>query len=336
MKLLSVILFLFQGSVAFGQFLFQHTWVSRGIQVPYISFNGGTVSPEYLAKHKIDSLSTLYRECHKGKVSKVVFSSSHVLYDSTGSQKEVSGFRHGKMTYHGRYQRTSVPNGLEFKEWQWGRKFRFRYAKQMRIDTVFRVDSSWYKPSMHTNWYLLSVNRKNESGRWLNYIYFNSKGKETYKGFYVYDSSGRLMQIRQFNKGKYHITDFSCAPLPDTLKRSAYDTQCKRTDKDPMGNILEIVEQKRGKQIYILTKKFSPDRSRLLEVSTVYHGRPIRVVYDYDPQERLSNVRYFYKSMEKPYYEIKYYYVEELPCRAESFMKGRMRMVIEYRLRKKV
>src|SRR6185295_8158336 len=116
---------------------------------------------------------------------------------------------------------------------------------------------------------------------------------ETGRTYYTYDDGGeKLLTIAAYKKNKLErFTDYRCLPKEDTMKVQIMNV-CTRTDKDPMGNILEIKEQKKGKKSFVMTYKYSPDHKKLLQVHTKGQKKKDErlVVYTHNEKNHITQI----------------------------------------------
>ena len=165
---------------------------------------------------------------------------------------------------------------------------------------------------------------------------YNRKGMYA-ETVYAYDSTETALQtISSFKKGKLvRFTDYRCLPPKDTLKAEV-SSICKRTDKDPMGNILEITERKIENKTYLVTKKIMPEKHLLLEVIMKGPNRrySYRITYTYNEEGNLVELVRYERGKDKPVETRKFYYNKLLLERSEFLRKGQLKTVYTYEFRK--
>lgn len=308
----------------------------NGLGTSYYFESGpfGFFPADFIKKNKIDSACVQTLNCSNGKTTGTVASQSEIIYDTTQRPVKRTYFENGKMKYRYHYQTTALAGrGWAYQTESWNKKFKLIYASIHHYDSVGRSDSSWIKPSDRKPFYLSYVSVNNSVKRPVFSGNFNKKGQIYSETKYTYDEAGKALQtMSTFKKGKLvRFTDYRCKTQPDTFKVRILNV-CERTDKDPMGNIIEIKEQKTGKKNYVLRYKYTPDKKRLIEVlvTTDKLKNNYRITYAYDDENRIVQIEQFYGNSTQPKWVKKYTYPTTLSARSETYKKGKLTGVYLY------
>jgi hypothetical protein len=309
----------------------------NGLGTSYYFESGpfGFFQTDFIKKNKIDSACVQTLNCANGKTTGTVASQSEIIYDSTSRPVKRTFFENGKMKYSYRYQTTPLAGrGWAYQTQSWNKKFKLIYASIHHYDSVGRSDSSWIKPSDKKPFYLSYVSVNNSAKLLVFSGNFNEKGQLYIETKYTYNETGKALQtMATFKKGKLiRFTDYRCKTQPDTLKIHVVNV-CERTDKDPMGNIIEIKEQKTGRESYVIKYKWTPDKKRLIEimVTTDKLKNNYRIAYAYDDQNRVVQIEQYYGNSTQPKWVKKYMYPSTLSAQSETYKKGKLTAVYVYR-----
>ncbi|MBX7206240.1 MAG: hypothetical protein K1X81_12520 [Bacteroidia bacterium] len=308
----------------------------NGLGTSYYFESGpfGFFPADFIKKNKIDSACVQTLNCANGKTTGTVASQSEIIYDSTTRPVKRTYFENGKMKYSYRYHTTPLAGrGWAYSTEAWNKRYRLTYASLHHYDSVGHSDSSWIKHSDKKPFYLSYVSVNNVAKLPVFSGNFNQKGQLYSETKYTYNETGKALQtMATFKKGKLiRFTDYRCKTQPDTLKIHIVNV-CERTDKDPMGNIIEIKEQKIGKKAFVVKYKYTPDKKRLIEVA-VTSGKAknnTRISYAYDDRDRVIQIEQYYGTSAQPLLIKKYTYPTILSARSETYKKGKLTGVYLY------
>lgn len=316
--------------------------LKNGLGVSYYFESGpfGFFPADYIKKNKIDSACVQTLRCARGKSTETVASQSEIIYDTTAMPVKRTYFEGGKMKYSYRYRIVPLTGrGWAYSTESWDKKYHLIFSSLHHYDSIGRSDSSWIKRSYKKPLRLSYVSVNNATRLPVYSGDFNKNGKLYSETRYSYAADGKTLQtLARYTKGKLiRFTDYRCQTHTDTLKVRILNV-CERTDKDPMGNIIEIKEEKTGKKTIVWKYKYSPDKKRLLEVTAI-SGKPknnTRIVYAYDDQNRVVQIEHYEGTLAKPKWIKKYSYPSVLSARSETYKKGKLTAVYLYRFHSSV
>ncbi|HLP34153.1 MAG TPA: hypothetical protein VK202_11800 [Bacteroidia bacterium] len=306
------------------------------ISIYFSSYEYNNWPPSYLSNSKIRQVTVIRNTSGQKKrsepQSKVV-----TEYDSTGNEIMRQIWYKGKPSRTHRTQTSTTGHGvMSISEWR-GNNNKFMRAALVTWDSVARKSSYSYQYQENGPFLLSNETEYTPFKRLSKQLSYNKKGQLTAFWIYTYHESSQeeLKRIEKYNgKGKsVSEQEFGCtSPGPVASLAKNFIQDCKRTDKDPMGNRIEIEEIQQGKKRIILTSKFNQN-NRLVEVemkdeknNIIKTGRN-----EYNAAGQLILAQLFVKGKKQAAFEKRYFYDGKLLQRVVFSEKGKEKAVTEYR-----
>ena len=308
------------------------------ISIYFSSYEYNNWPPSYLSKSKIRQI-TLLRYTPGQKKEKKPESKVVTEYDSIGNEIMRQVWYKGKPSSTHRTQTSTTDHGvMSISEWR-GKNNKFMRKALVTWDSVARKSSYSYQYKENGPFLLSNETEYTPFKRLSKQLSYNKKGQLKTSWIYTYHESSpeELKRIEKYNgKGKsVSVQEFACTspgmgPLVSLAKNFIQD--CKRTDKDPMGNRIEIEEIQQGKKRIILTSKFNQN-NRLIEVemkdgknNIIKTGRN-----EYNAAGQLILAQLFVKGKKQAALEKRYFYDGKVLQRVVFSEKGKEKAVSEYR-----
>lgn len=309
---------------------------SNLISIYFSSFEYNNWFAPYVSSSKIRQITLSRNTCGQKKgsepQSKVV-----TEYDSIGNEIMRQVWYKGKPSSTHRTQTSTTDHGvMSISEWR-GKNNKFMRAALVTWDSVARKSSYSYQYQENGPFLLSNETEYTPFKRLSKQLSYNKKGQLTAFWIYTYYESSQeeLKRIEKYNgKGKsVSVQEFGCtSPGPVASLAKNFIQDCKRTDKDPMGNRIEIEEIQQGKKRIILTSKFNQN-NRLIEVemkdgrnNIIKTGRN-----EYNTAGQLILAQLFVKGKKQAALEKRYFYDGKLLQRVVFSEKGKEKAVTEYR-----
>lgn len=306
------------------------------IDIYFSSFEYNTWSPSYLSDSKIRQI-TLLRYTRGQKKESTPQSKVVTEYDTLGNDKMRQIWYKGKPSNTHRTQKSFIDNGvMSISEWR-GKNNKFIRKALVTWDSVARKSTYSYQYKENGPFLLSNETEYTPFKRLSKQLSYNKKGQLTALWIYTYHESSKeeLKRIEKYNgKGKtVAMQEFGCtSPDPVASLAKNFIQDCKRTDKDPMGNRIEIEEIQQGKKRIIVTSKFNQN-NRLIEVemkdgrnNIIKTGRN-----EYNAAGQLILAQLFVKGKKQAALEKRYFYEVKLLHRVVFSEKGKEKAVTEYR-----
>lgn len=263
---------------------------------------------------------------------------TRVTYDTSGRDISRQFWRNGKPIHTHSSQTSFTPTGEStLSEWR-GKNNVFLSRSLLTWDSVARKTSYAYQYEENEPFILRNESEYTASKRLLRSHSYSKKGKLNSRWEYTYheQSPEELKRVEQFNgKGKrVHIREYACT-TPQVVMPAKYMVQdCKRTDKDPMGNRLEIEEMQQGKKRLVITTTYNT-KNKLIAVEIKDGENKIikKGVNEYNAEGKITIARLYVKNMKIPYAEKHYEYDNGRLRKVVYFKKGRQKHSTVYRFR---
>lgn len=320
----------------YGVTVMKHPRSSDIISIYFSPFEYNNWPSSYVSSSKISQV-TLLRYMSGQKERSVPKSKVVNEYDTAGNEIMRQYWHKGKPSSSHRTQTSSIDHGvMSISEWR-GNNNKFMRAALVTWDSVARKSSYSYQYQENGPFVLSNETEYTPFKRLSKQSSYSKKGELKTRWIYTYHESSpeELKRIEKYNgKGKsISVQEFGCtstSAVASSAKNFIQD--CKRTDKDPMGNRIEIEEIQQGKKRIILTSKFNQN-NRLIEVemkdgknNIIKTGRN-----EYNAAGQLILAQLFVKGKKQAALEKRYFYDGKLLQRVVFSEKGKEKAVTEYR-----
>jgi len=306
------------------------------ISIYFSSFEYNNWPSSYVSSSKIRQI-TLLRYSHGQKKERMPESKVVTEYDSIGNEIMRQIWYKGKPSSTHRTQKTSIDHGImSISEWR-GKNNKFMRKALVTWDSVARKSTYSYQYKENGPFLLSNETEYTPFKRLSKQLSYNKKGQLTALWIYNYHESSpeEIKRIEKYNgKGKsVSVQEFGCnSPGAVASLAKNFIQDCKRTDKDPMGNRIEIEEMQQGKKRIIVTSKFNQN-NRLIEVE-MKDGRNNLIKTgrnEYNAAGQLIVAQLFVKGNKQAALEKRYFYEGKLLHRVVFSEKGKEKAVTEYR-----
>lgn len=320
----------------YGVTVIKHPRSNDLISIYFSPFEYNNWPSSYVSSSKIRQV-TLLRNISGQKEGRAPQSKVVTEYDTAGNEIMRQFWHKGNTTSKHSTQTSTIDHGvMSISEWR-GKNNKFMRKALVTWDSVALKSTYSYQYTENGPFVLSNETEYTPFKRLSKQSSYSKKGELKTHWIYTYHESSpeELKRIEKYNgKGKsVSVQEFGCtSPTAVASLAKNFIQDCKRTDKDPMGNRIEIEEIQQGKKRIIVTSKFNQN-NRLIEVemkdgknNIIKTGRN-----EYNAAGQLILAQLFVKGKKQAALEKRYFYDGKLLQRVVLYEKGKEKAVTEYR-----